>query len=305
MTELQLYTSALIEQNKLEAPTLLIEEYNYMINKAIIQYVNLTYARFDLNQQASDDLRWLQRSVELDVLKQDKMVHPGEEANYVCILPSDYFHMLNCTVHFSGKCGNPVNESKCKTISDDGFNGVFSLCRRLTANQFPAIINNAYLKPTFKRPYYYINTSGEGGKITVQSELTSILEPCAECPVQDWKNEVELIMKPCDTYVDAYKDSDKITGKLMEIRCGKNKGFYPDVAYVDYLKVPKIIELTWDDVQSTEDTTAVCEFPDAVAYEIINIFTKLLLENASDERLQTHYAINQTIGGGIQQPSGK
>ncbi len=57
MTELGLYTAALIEQNKLEAPTLTLEEYNYLINKAIIQYINLTYARFDLNQQASDDLR--------------------------------------------------------------------------------------------------------------------------------------------------------------------------------------------------------------------------------------------------------
>lgn len=57
MTQLQLYTSALIEQNKIEAPTILIEEFNYLINKAIIQYINLTYARFDLNQQASDDLR--------------------------------------------------------------------------------------------------------------------------------------------------------------------------------------------------------------------------------------------------------
>jgi len=57
MTHLQLYESALIEQNKHEAPTMLIEDYNYMINKAIIQYINLTYARFDLNQQSSDDLR--------------------------------------------------------------------------------------------------------------------------------------------------------------------------------------------------------------------------------------------------------
>lgn len=57
MTKLELYKNALIEQNKLEAPTLLLEEYNYLINKAIIQYVNLTYARFDLNQQSSDDLR--------------------------------------------------------------------------------------------------------------------------------------------------------------------------------------------------------------------------------------------------------
>ena len=57
MTHLQLYESALVEQNKHEAPTLLIEEYNYLINKALIQYIKLTYARFDLNQQASDDLR--------------------------------------------------------------------------------------------------------------------------------------------------------------------------------------------------------------------------------------------------------
>jgi hypothetical protein len=57
MTHLDLYSNALIEQNKLEAPTLLIEDYNYLINKAILQYINLTYARFDLNQQTSDDLR--------------------------------------------------------------------------------------------------------------------------------------------------------------------------------------------------------------------------------------------------------
>ena len=57
MTNLELYNVALIEQNKQEAPTLLIEEFNYLINKAIIQYTNLTYARFDINQQASDDLR--------------------------------------------------------------------------------------------------------------------------------------------------------------------------------------------------------------------------------------------------------
>lgn len=83
----------------------------------------------------------------------------------------------------------------------------------------------------------------------------------------------------------------------MEIRCGRNKSYSPDVVYVDYLKLPKIIQLTWEDIHSVEDTTAACEFPDPVAYEIINIFVKLLFENAGDQRLQTHFAINQTIGG--------
>lgn len=84
----------------------------------------------------------------------------------------------------------------------------------------------------------------------------------------------------------------------MEIRCGTNKFYAPDVAYVDYLKVPQLINISWDDVNGVEDTTPQCEFPDAVAYEIINIFVKLLLENAGDQqRLQTHFAINQTVGG--------
>ena len=294
MTELDLYNAALIEQNKHEAPTLLIEEYNYLINKAIIQYINLTYARFDLNQQSSDDLRWLQRSVELEVYKQNKIIHPMEEANYVTILPPDYFHVLNCTVHFAKKC-NDEDLKKCDPPADDPFGGIFSLCRRLTANQFPDIINNAYLRPTYKRPYFYINTSLDAGKLSTELGIKNLLDPCDidTCENPTWKAELQSILKPCCTP----SDLGNCIGTLMEIRCGKNKSYSPDVAYVDYLKLPKIIQLTWEDVHGVEDTTPKCEFPDPVAYEIINIFVKLLLENAGDQRLQTHFAINQTIGG--------
>jgi len=37
---------------------------------------------------------------------------------------------------------------------------------------------------------------------------------------------------------------DDCSGKLMEIRCGTNKFYAPDVAYVDYLKVPQLINLS-------------------------------------------------------------
>ena len=294
MTWLDLYNSALIEQNKHEAPTLLIEEYNYLINKAIIQYINLTYARFDLNQQASDDLRWLQRSVELDVYKQQKIIHPMEEANYVVVLPPDYMHMLNCTAHFAKKCNDEIIK-KCNPGDDDSLGGIFSLCRRLTANQFPAIINNAYLKPTYERPYYYINTSLDAGKLSTELGLKNLLDPCdiSTCESPAWKKKIQNALKPCcDIPI-----KDDCSGTLMEIRCGKNKTYSPDVVYVDYLKIPDIIELTWDDVKGVEDNTPSCEFPKAVSYEIINIFMKLLFENAGDQRLQTHFAINQTVGG--------
>lgn len=55
------------------------------------------------------------------------------------------------------------------------------------------------------------------------------------------------------------------------------------------------IRLTYDDITSTEDRTRLLEFPDYVCFEIVNEFVKLVMENASDPRLQTHYAINQTI----------
>lgn len=270
MTELKLYDYALIEQNKHEAPTLLIEEYNYLINKAIYQYINLTYARFDVNQQSSDDLRWLQRSAKLPVFYEDCITHPGENKKWFVYLPTtdiwdgsssgeedeclpipdgEYLHMLNCTVEFE-RTDNEEDSKKCPSKELPG-SKIHSLCRRLTANQNPAIIQNAYLKPTYKRPYFYINN----------------------------------------------ETSTDVKQKVMEIRCGDTTLYEPKYVYIDYLKVPKKIELTWDMVNGISDTSDECEFPNAVAYEIINIFMKLLLENASDPRMQTHFAINQTVGG--------
>ena len=60
------------------------------------------------------------------------------------------------------------------------------------------------------------------------------------------------------------------------------------------------IRLTYDDITSTEDKTRVLEFPDYVCYEIVNELVKLLMENASDPRVQTNYAVNQTIANPLQ-----
>lgn len=49
MTARDLYEYGLIELNKLEAPSLLTEDYVYFLNKAVQQYINLTYNRYDIN----------------------------------------------------------------------------------------------------------------------------------------------------------------------------------------------------------------------------------------------------------------
>ena len=69
MTLRDLYDYALIELNKVEAPSLLLEDWNYFINKAVQQYINKVYNRYDINQQSSDDLRVLKATVQLDVEK--------------------------------------------------------------------------------------------------------------------------------------------------------------------------------------------------------------------------------------------
>lgn len=90
MTARELYEFALVEVNKLHAPSLLLEDYNYFINKAVQQYINLIYNKFDINQQANDDLRAL-TSTEIY----------EEITNNSVLLPNDYVHLLNCivTVH--------------------------------------------------------------------------------------------------------------------------------------------------------------------------------------------------------------
>ena len=81
----------------------------------------------------------------------------------------------------------------------------------------------------------------------------------------------------------------------MELRFGSDDVFVPAYVYIDYIKAPMFIRLTYAEIQQDEDTTRQLEFPDYVCFEIVNEFVKLLMENANDPRLQTNYAINQTI----------
>lgn len=245
MTELDLYKNALIEINKLEAPSMLLEDYNYFINKAIQQYTNKAYNKYDTTQQTTDDLSALKRTAILEIKESDSYM-AMERKFYHCDLPADYLHILNCIVTFSNPSDSD-SKGKCNKKEENSHESV--LARRLTADQYPSIVINSYLKPTHNRPYFFINQGPNSTK------------------------------------------------SVLEIRVGNEKTKKaPLTAYVDYLKVPKIIELTDDDLESDVDSTAVVEFPEYACFEIINEFTKLLLENASDPRLQTNIPINQSIG---------
>lgn len=80
MTERQLYDNVLSELNKVEAPSMLLEDFIYFANKGVQQYVNKVYNRYDVNQQSTDDLRALKATSQLDIKCDSNIILPTEDA---------------------------------------------------------------------------------------------------------------------------------------------------------------------------------------------------------------------------------
>lgn len=88
----------------------------------------------------------------------------------------------------------------------------------------------------------------------------------------------------------------------IEIRYGKdNSLFQLERVYVDYIKAPQHIRLSQEQLDLTEDTSQMMEFPDYVCQEIINELVHIVMENGRDDRLNTHIPVSQTIANPAQQ----
>lgn len=273
MTIRELYDYALIEMNKVEAPSLLLEDFNYFMNKAVQQYINKVYNRYDINQQSSDDLRVLKATTQLNVSKQEIQGYAAKNKKFVYVtnLPNDYMHILNCIVEFVVK-----KPFKCYSEGDH----VDFPARRLTADMASGILHNVYMKPDYKRPYFYINNVSKMQNVSDSAFIDNVSKDV---------NRTDSV-KPSNTRIA------NTSNVRMEIRYGDDtEVFEPICVYVDYIKAPMFIRLTYQEITDTVDRTRPLEFPDYVCYEIVNEFVKLLMENASDPRLQTNYAINQTV----------
>lgn len=88
----------------------------------------------------------------------------------------------------------------------------------------------------------------------------------------------------------------------IEIRYGKdNSLFQLERVYVDYIKAPQYIRLSQEQLDLTEDTSQMMEFPDYVCQEIINELVHIIMENGRDDRLNTHIPVSQTVANPTQQ----
>lgn len=309
MTLKQLYEALLVEMNKVEAPSLLLPDFNYLVNKAVLQYINTRYNIYDANQQTTDDLRVLKATAILPVKKAtsvygdvgSKVTDSLYGATYEVDLPDDYLHMLNCVCIFK------VNEQKdCWDAGNYWEQGA----TRLTSDMWPLVINNLYMRPSYRRPYYFIHNVNKSTELPTNSyepdtSLGTSLGTGTDTPSGDYNYKTNPNLSR--SIKIGNKQEDLVERNIghrfgnastvrCEIRYGKDdRVFQLQYVHIDYLKSPQHLRLTQTQLDSTRDTSQMMEFPDYVCQEIINGLVKLVMENSSDPRLQTNIPVNQTI----------
>ena len=359
MTARQVWEGMLTELSKVNAPSMLLQDFNYFFNKAINQYINKRYNIYDVNQQTSDDLRVLKATSILEAklatqsepLKALVNLGAGKSklfgATYEVILPSDYLHILNCI------CIYKVKENwKCYNKGDY----VQFAAKRLTADSWSVIVNDYYNRPLPERPYFYIhniniNNTVPTNPITLQNPNGTdiatkygvneidfkpiggvvehdegvvtpdrgVVEPAptpgggvvGPSPTpgggvigaagrSNFSRTITLGEPDNRTVSTVERDTGTRYGNAsnvrMEIRYGHDNSIFSlEKVFIDYIKSPQTIRLTQEQVNLTEDTSQIMEFPDYVCQEIINELTMLVMENTADPRLQTNTTVTQSI----------
>ena len=301
--------------NKVQAPSILLEDFNYFFNKAINQYINKRYNIYDVNQQTTDDIRVLKSTAKLFPIntvnnigiEQIKTEDSMYGALYEFQLPADYLHLLNCVVNYKVK-----KQFKCYDQGDYWQTGAI----RLTADLWPQIINNFYMRPSYKKPYYYIhNVNTSVGK---SNNNVSNLNP-TNIIVDNSDSNTSIKIKGTDGSLPTSLtlsggDSDDLIEKTathrygnasnvrLELRYGKDNSIFElNNIWVDYIKTPQHIRITQDQLDMTADTSQIMEFPDYVCQEIINELVHILMENSTDQRLQSHPIVTQSIANPTQE----
>ena len=363
MTARQVFEATLIELSKIQAPALKLYEFNYLFNKAINQYINKVYNTYDINQQATDDLRVLKSTAYLKPHKYGitssnetkpynnytsggsnpeyngkspsadtqyaiassylSAVHSQIQslngATYEVFMPIDYLHMLNCVCIYY--------VAKQKDCWDAG-SYIQIPATRLTADSWSQIVTDIYNRPSPMRPYYYIHN--QASSITIPTDpvtgngTPSDTNPAGytgtDMPIGGYKvtsdngsvatsdgagsnfqrtfklkngevsKDISLVEKP--TAVRVANPSNV----RCEIRYGKDDSLFQLVeVQIDYVKSPQFIRLTQEQIDLTEDTSQIMEFPDYVNQEIINELVHLVMEHSNDPRLGNNIQMTNTI----------
>ena len=237
-------------------------------------------------------------------------------------MPIDYLHMLNCVCIYY--------VAKQKDCWDAG-SYIQIPATRLTADSWSQIVTDIYNRPSPMRPYYYIHNQASSITIPTDPVTAGIVGESnpsgytgTDMPIGGYKvtsdngavatntsddsgagsnfqrtfklkngevsKDISLVEKP--TAVRVANPSNV----RCEIRYGKDDSIFQLVeVQIDYVKSPQFIRLTQEQIDLTEDTSQIMEFPDYVNQEIINELVHLVMEHSNDPRLANNIQMTNTI----------
>lgn len=240
-------------------------------------------------------------------------------ATYEVFMPIDYLHMLNCVCIYY--------VAKQKDCWDAG-SYIQIPATRLTADSWSQIVTDIYNRPSPMRPYYYIHNqassitiptdpvtgngtpsdtnpagytgtdmpiggykvTSDNGAIATSDEAGSNFQRTFKLKNGEVSKDISLVEKP--TAVRVANPSNV----RCEIRYGKDDSLFQLVeVQIDYVKSPQFIRLTQEQIDLTEDTSQIMEFPDYVNQEIINELVHLVMEHSNDPRLANNIQMTNTI----------
>lgn len=246
-------------------------------------------------------------------------------ATYEVFMPQDYLHILNCV------CVYYV--AKQKDCWDAG-SYIQVPATRLTADSWSQILTDIYNRPSPMKPYYYINnvnqqsstlptnpaydtttssrTPRNGTDMETIYQVTS--NPSTSPETTSGTTTKETVNSNFERTFTLNGTSRSIVEKPIASRVGNPSTVRCEIRYgwddslfqlkevaIDYVKVPQFIRLTQEQIDLTEDTSQIMEFPDYVNQEIINELVHLVMERTADPRLQTNLQISQSIARPTQQ----
>lgn len=250
-------------------------------------------------------------------------------ATYEVFMPIDYLHMLNCVcIYYVAKqkdcwdAGSYIQIPATRLTADSWSQIVTDIYNRpspmrpyyyihnqsssitiptdpVTGNGTPSDTNPAGYTGT-DMPIGGYAVAGDGMKADGTKDETvkvadtenagSNFQRTFQLKQGETTKDISLVEKP--TAVRVANPSNV----RCEIRYGKDDSLFQLVeVQIDYVKSPQFIRLTQEQIDLTEDTSQIMEFPDYVNQEIINELVHLVMEHSNDPRLANNIQMTNTI----------
>ena len=255
-------------------------------------------------------------------------------ATYEVFLPIDYLHMLKCVcIYYVAKtkdcwdAGSYIEIPATRLTADSWSSIITDIYNRPSPMRPYYYIHNVNQKqvlPTDPRGEITINTGGGDYQQPIGIDMKTYPYHVTKADGGEGVTDVNT-GNGCDTtdtseqnsnfqrtYVfdDGTENGARISlvekpsavriGNVSNVRCeiryGKDDSLFQLAeVQVDYVKCPQFIRLTQEQIDLTEDTSQIMEFPDYVNQEIINELVHLVMERVNDPRLSNNMQISQTI----------